>query len=52
MMTVLWALPHNILLDPIFIFMLHMGIRGAALAHQSCTYSFSLLHLDSAVFCQ
>ncbi|MFQ9208166.1 MAG: MATE family efflux transporter [Clostridium fessum] len=31
MMTVLGAAA-NILLDPIFIFMLHMGIRGAALA--------------------
>ena len=32
MMTVLLGATANILLDPIFIFMLHMGIRGAALA--------------------
>ena len=32
MMTVLLGAAANILLDPIFIFMLHMGIRGAALA--------------------
>lgn len=32
MMTVLLGAAANILLDPIFIFVLHMGIRGAALA--------------------
>lgn len=32
MMTVFLGAAANILLDPIFIFMLHMGIRGAALA--------------------
>ncbi len=30
MMTVLLGAAANILLDPIFIFVLHMGIRGAA----------------------
>lgn len=32
MMTVLLGAAANILLDPVFIFVLHMGVRGAALA--------------------
>ena len=48
MMTVLLGAAANILLDPIFIFMLHMGIRGA----RHHPVAASLCHLDSAVFNQ
>lgn len=49
MMTVLIGALCNIILDPVFIFGLHMGVRGAALAtiisqFLSCVWVLSFLH--------
>lgn len=48
MMTVIIGAVMNIILDPVFIFMLHMGVRGAALATvisqlASAVWTFSFL---------